>query len=78
MWLGLTALWHRLERLGLSLKKTLRAAEQPRPGLQAERVRWWLRPAQWDELLRATALALATFTPEHYANFLRRALYATT
>ena len=29
--LGLTALWHRLEHLGLSYKKTLRAAEQDRP-----------------------------------------------
>ena len=46
--LGITALWHRLERLGLSYKKKLRAAEQTRPGLQAERVRWWLRQAQWD------------------------------
>lgn len=33
---------------------------------------------QWDELLQATAAALTTFTPEHCANFLRHALYATT
>lgn len=46
--LGTTALWHRLERLGLSYKKTRRAAEPTRPGLAAERVRWWLRQAQWD------------------------------
>lgn len=32
----------------------------------------------WDELLQATAAALATFTPEHCANFFRHAQYATT
>ena len=32
----------------------------------------------WDDLLRATALALATFTPEHCANFFRHAQHATT
>ena len=38
--LGTTALWHRLERLGLSYKKTRRAAEQDRPALQAARAHW--------------------------------------
>ena len=32
----------------------------------------------WDDLPRATAAALATFTPEHCANFFRHAQYATT
>lgn len=31
-----------------------------------------------EELLQATAAALTTFTPEHCANFLRHAQYATT
>jgi len=40
--LGITALWHRMERLSL-IYKALRAAEQTRAELQAVRVRWWLR-----------------------------------
>jgi transposase len=32
----------------------------------------------WDELIRATAAALTTFTPEHCNNFFRHAQYATT
>ena len=32
----------------------------------------------WDHLVRATAAALTTFTPEHCANFFRHAQYATT
>ena len=32
----------------------------------------------WDDLSRATADALNTFTPEHCTNFFRHAQYATT
>ena len=32
----------------------------------------------WDDLIRATADALTTFTPEHCTNFFRHAQYATT
>ena len=32
----------------------------------------------WDDLIRAIAAALATFSPEHCANFFRHAQYATT
>ena len=33
---------------------------------------------EWDELLRATAAALTTFTPKECTGFLRHARYATT
>ena len=33
---------------------------------------------EWEELLRATAAALSSFTPEHCANFFRHAQYATS
>ena len=32
----------------------------------------------WDDLIRATADALTTFTPKHCTNFFRHAQYATT
>ena len=37
---GATALWHRLEKLGLTFTKTLHAGEQNRPDLQEARERW--------------------------------------
>jgi len=38
--IGRTALWHRLERMGLSYKKTLHATEQERPDVKAARESW--------------------------------------
>ena len=45
--IGLTALWHRLDRLGLSYKKTAHAAEQARPDVKAARRRWRKAQPQW-------------------------------
>jgi len=46
--LGTTALWHRLERLGLSYKKNLNATEQERSDIKEARA-WWKRAQiHWD------------------------------
>ncbi len=45
--LGITALWHRLERLGLSYKKTLHAAEQDPPDVALARQQWQSRQPSW-------------------------------
>jgi len=46
--ISLHALWYRLERLGLSFKKTTRAAEQDRPDLVLARREWRTRQPFWD------------------------------
>ena len=46
--IGITALWYRLEQLGLSYKKTTRAAEQDRPEVQTARRLWRRQQSSWD------------------------------
>lgn len=46
--IGITALWHRLRLLGLSYKKTPRAAEQDRPDVKRARILWRREQLSWD------------------------------
>jgi transposase len=47
--IGINALWHRLDQLGLSYKKTTHAAEQDRLDVAAAREWWCSHQKSWDQ-----------------------------